>query len=212
MTEPGHNTCLCRGAFPGWESFWGVSMKVVGKRVSRGVSPGFSLVEVVMTLAIGLILVSVALPMVVNALQMYRLNSIAQQTSSLIDLARSSAIRRNAIVSLRTTPVSGKTVLYVDLDGDTRLGSGEPMMILPSDMELVGGQAVPVGGQTQDFVDRITFDYRGAVNFQGGGAVATYIVAIDYINQKQYGTRAVSVTQLGQTKLWSAPDHVWTRM
>ena len=50
------------------------------------------------------------------------------------------------------------------------------------------------------------------VNFQGGGAVATYIVAIDYINQKQYGTRAVSVTQLGQTKLWSAPDHVWTRM
>jgi type IV fimbrial biogenesis protein FimT len=191
---------------------WGVSMKAVGKRVRRQVAPGFSLVEVVMTLAIGLILVSVALPMVVNALQMYRLNSIAQQTSSLIDLARSSAIRRNAIMSLRTTPVNGSTVLYIDLDGNGRLDSGEPMLILPSDMELIGGQAVPAGGQTQDFVNRINFDYRGTVNFQGGGPVATYIVALDYINQKQYGTRAVTVSPMGQTKLWTAPDHVWTGM
>lgn len=190
---------------------WGVFMKGVGRRARR-FAPGFSLVEVVMTLAIGLILVSVALPMVVNALQMYRLNSIAQQTSSLVDLARSSAIRRNAVVSLRTTPVNGSTVLYIDLDGDTHLTTGEPMLILPSDMEILGGQTPPSGGATQDFVSQITFDYRGTVVFGGGGPTSTYVLGLDYINQKQYGSRAVTVSPMGQTKLWTAPDHVWTGM
>jgi Type II transport protein GspH len=165
-----------------------------------------------MTLAIGLILVSVALPMVVNALQMYRLNSIAQQTGNLIDLARASAIRRNAVVALRTTTARGSTVLFVDLDGDGQVGTNEAMLILPSDMEILGGQTPPAGGPTQDFVNQIAFDFRGAVNFQGGGGPGTYVLGLDYTNQKQYGARAVTVSPMGQTKLWTAPNSVWTAM
>ena len=58
----------------------------------RGNQFGYSLVEMVMTLAIGLILVSVALPILVGAIQSYRLNSIAQQTADLIELTRYTAI------------------------------------------------------------------------------------------------------------------------
>jgi prepilin-type N-terminal cleavage/methylation domain-containing protein len=191
---------------------WGVSMKAVGTTRARHARLGFSLVEVVMTLAIGLILVSVALPMVVNALQMYRLNSIAQQTGNLIDLARASAIRRNAVVKLLTTTVRGNTVLFVDLDGDGQVGANEAMLILPSDMEILAGQTPPAGGATQDFVNQIAFDFRGAVNFPGGGSTATYVLGLDYINQKQYGARAVSVSPMGQTKLWTAPNNVWSAM
>src|ERR1700686_5760067 len=81
----------------------------------RGKEFGYSLVEMVMTLAISLILVSVALPMLVGAIQGYRLNSIAQQAADLIDLTRYTAIRRNAIVSLHKTVQNGSTVFCMDL-------------------------------------------------------------------------------------------------
>src|SRR2546423_3385848 len=212
MPEPGDNTFLRGSAIPSMGILWSVSMKWVGRRTLR-VGRGFSLVEVVMTLAIGLILVSVALPMLVNALQAYRLNSFAQQTSNLLDLARYTAIRRNALLSLRTTTQRGATVVYIDANGNGRLDGNESMLIVPSDMEFVSGQTLPVGGVTQDFVNQIVFDYRGTVNFQGGGPVATYVLAIDYTNQKQYGTRAVTVSPMGHTKLWTLlGSGTWSQM
>jgi prepilin-type N-terminal cleavage/methylation domain-containing protein len=52
---------------------------------------GYSLVEMMMTLAIGLIMVAVALPTMVGAIQSYRLNSASQQLASLIELTRYTA-------------------------------------------------------------------------------------------------------------------------
>src|ERR1700738_4889491 len=111
----------------------------------RGNQFGYSLVEMVMTLAIGLILVSVALPILVGAIQGYRLNSIAQQTADLIDLTRYTAIRRNAIVSLQKTVQNGRTVLYVDLKGNGILDASDPMVVLPSDVQLANGQSLTPG-------------------------------------------------------------------
>src|SRR6266481_6376763 len=92
---------------------------------------GYSLVEMMVTLAIGLIMMAIALPALVSTIQGYRLSSIAQQTANLIDLARYAAIRHNAAVSLQKTVQNGNTVFFVDLDGDTRLGANEPMVMLP---------------------------------------------------------------------------------
>jgi prepilin-type N-terminal cleavage/methylation domain-containing protein len=181
---------------------------------------GFSLIEMMMTLAIGLILMSLALPAMVSAIQGYRLNSIAQQTSHLIDLARYTAIRRNGIVSLhKAPPQNGNTVLFIDLDGDGVLGANEPMIVIPNDMQIANGDALtPAAASTaipnvQDFVDVISFDYRGTVNFSGGGGTGAYFLALGYINQAQYGCRAVTVIPMGQTKIWKAPaGGTWTAM
>jgi len=172
---------------------------------------GFSLVETVMTLAIGLILASVALPMVVSAVQGYRLNSIAQQTANLIGLTRYSAIRRNTVVSLLTTNQAGNTVLYVDLNGNGTLDANEPLVLLPRDMQIANGQPLtpPASSTglnpTRDFTTQITFDYRGTVNYPGGSPPAIYFLAIGYTTQTQFGTRAITVTPMGQTKVWTAP-------
>src|SRR5256885_5052169 len=172
---------------------------------------GFSLVEVVMTLAIGMVLASVALPMLVTAVQGYRLTSIAQQAAHLIDLTRYRAIRRNAVISLQTTTQGASKVLYVDLNGNTRLDASEPLLLLPPDMQIANGQSLTPDpssmgiGNTQNFAGRIAFDYRGAVNFAGGGVTSSYFLAIGYISQTQLGTRAVTVSPLGQTRLWNAP-------
>ena len=172
---------------------------------------GYSLVEMVMTLAVGLILVSVALPMLVGAIQGYRLNSSAQQTADLIDLTRYTAIRRNAIISLHKTVQNGNIVFYIDLKGNGILDAGDPMMVLPNDMQLANGQSLTPGAastgvsSTQDFTDTIQFDYRGTVNYPPGSATGPYFLALGYTIQTQYGFRAITVIPMGQTKIWKAP-------
>src|SRR6202040_1720341 len=89
------------------------------KRLSQ--VAGYSLVEMMMTLAIGLVLASVAMPMMVGAIQGFRLNSAAQQVANLIDLTRYTAIRRNVVMSLQKTTVNGNSVFYIDLNGNNVL-------------------------------------------------------------------------------------------
>jgi type IV fimbrial biogenesis protein FimT len=171
---------------------------------------GYSLVEMVMTLAIGLILVSVALPMLVAAIQGYRLNSIAQQTADLIDLTRYTAIRRNTTVSLHKALQNGNTVFYIDLKGNGTLDASDPMVVVPNDMQLANGQSLTPGSastgvpNTQDFTDTIQFDYRGTVYYQPGSAIGPYFLALGYTIPTQYGYRAVTVIAMGQTKIWKA--------
>lgn len=189
------------------------------RRAFRSKELGFTLVEMVVTLAVGLILVSMALPVMIGAIQGYRLNSVAQQTANLIELTRYAAIRRNTIVSLHKTVQNGNTIFFVDLDGDGALDADEPMVMLPNDMQIANGQSLTPGpastglNNTQDFVDTITFDYRGTVNFPVGGATGAYFLALGYTNQTQYGCRAITVVPMGQTKLWKAPaGGPWTGM
>ncbi len=178
---------------------------------------GYSLIEMVMTLAVGLILASVALPTMISAIQSYRLNSVSQQVASLIELTRYTAIRRNSVIRARTTP--DDTVFFIDVNGNGTLDPGEPMVMLPSDMQLANAQCprpdpkIPGLAATVDFAGQITFDYRGTVNFPPGGQIVTYFLALGYANQARYSCRAITVTPMGQTKLWKAPDNVtWIGM
>jgi prepilin-type N-terminal cleavage/methylation domain-containing protein len=185
--------------------------------LSRG--SGYSLVEMMMTLAIGLILVSVALPTMIGAIQSYRLNSVAQQVANLAELTRYTAIHRNTLVSLDQTVQNGNTILFVDVDGDTKLGATEPLVMLPSDMQLATNGQCPKRDNNPaltgavNFSGQITFDYRGTVYFAPGGQLVPYFLALGYSNQAQYGCRAITVTPMGQTKAWKSPDNsTWVGM
>jgi type IV fimbrial biogenesis protein FimT len=181
---------------------------------------GYSLVEMMVTLAIGLILVSVALPTMISAIQSYRLNSTSQQIANLIELTRYTAIRRNAVMSLQMAPnYKGSTVFYMDLNGNGIPDAIEPMVILPTDMQLANGQPLTPNATStgllpaQDFTTQINFDYRGTAVPLAGGPVATYFLALGYVTQAQYGCRAITVTPMGQTKVWKTVGNgTWTRM
>jgi type II secretory pathway pseudopilin PulG len=170
------------------------------------------------TLAIGLILVAVALPTMVGAIQAYRLNSSSQQVANLIELTRYTAIRRNSVITLKKVPNSNPVVLYIDMNGNAQLDANEPLVMLPNDMQIANGQPLTpdpasIGLPTQDFAGQITFDYRGTLNFVGGLAPNAYFLALGYNTQAQYGCRAVTVTPMGQTKMWKAPaGGTWTGM
>ena len=180
---------------------------------------GYSLVEMMVTLAVGLILVSVALPTLIGAIQSYRLNSTSQQIANLIELTRYTAIRRNAVMSMQMTVSNGSTIFYVDLNGNGSLDPTEAMVILPSDMQLANNQPLTPGpastglAPTQNFISQINFDYRGTVNFPPGSQPAAYFLAVGFTNQAQYGCRAITVTPMGQTKAWkTVGSSAWTGM
>lgn len=182
-------------------------------------SAGYSLVEMMMTLAVGLILLSVAMPAMIGAIQGYRLNSTAQQVANLVELTRYTAIRRNSTMTFREAVQNGNTIFYIDLKGNNQLDPLDPMIVLPADMQLANNQpltpkAASTGlTPTQDFVTQMTFDYRGTVSLQPGGPLAAYFLALGYVNQAQYGCRAITVTPMGQTKIWKAPaSGTWTGM
>jgi type IV fimbrial biogenesis protein FimT len=191
----------------------------MSRRTKRSGDAGISLVEMVITLAVGLVLASIALPVVVGAIQKYRLDSVARQTANLIDLTRYTAIRKNMLISLQRTTQNGNAVLYVDLNANATLDANEPLVMFPSDMQIANGDsltpsATTMGlGNTIDFATGIQFDYRGVVHYAGGGPTNPYFLAIGYRTQAQYGTRAVTVTPMGQTKSWSAPSGgTWSGM
>ena len=172
-----------------------------------------------MTLAIGLVLVSVALPTMIGAIQAYRLNSSSQQVADLVELTRYTAIRRNSLMALQSVVKNGRTIFYIDLNANGALDANEPLVMLPGDMQLANSQALTPNATstglnpTQDFAGKITFDYRGTVNFPVGGPVAAYFLTLGYVTQSQYGCRAITLTPMGQTKMWKAPaGGTWTGM
>src|SRR5260370_8784274 len=171
---------------------------------------GYSLLEMMMTLAIGMILVRVAVTTMFGDIQGYRLNSVAQQVANLAGLTGFTGIRRNSVIRLRQVVQTGNTILFVDVDGDGKLGPTEPLVMLPSDMQLANGQsltppAASIGQPTQDFAGQIIFDYRGTVYYTGGGPMTAYFLALGYKNSAQYVCRAITVALMGQTNTWKAP-------
>jgi prepilin-type N-terminal cleavage/methylation domain-containing protein len=180
---------------------------------------GYSLVEMMVTLAVGLILVSVALPTMIGAIQSYRLNSASQQIANLIELTRYTAIRRNAVMSLQMAVINGSTIFYVDLNANGTPDPNEPMFILPPDMQLANQQPLTPGpastgiAPTQNFTSQINFDYRGTVNYSAGGPTGAYFLALGFITQAQYGCRAITVTPMGATKAWKTVGNgAWVPM
>jgi prepilin-type N-terminal cleavage/methylation domain-containing protein len=173
---------------------------------------GYSLVEMMMTLAIALILLSVAMPMMVGAIQGYRLNSAAQQVANFVDLARYTAIRNNKLVIVQADIKPTGVTLYMDFDGNATLGDNEPRIILPGDIVIANGDALlpdlkGLGLRTniQDLTNQIKFDSRGVLNFSGGVAPTSYFLALGFSTQVASGYRAVTVTPMGQTKMWKGP-------
>jgi len=114
-------------------------------------SRGFTLVELMIALAVLAVVVTVAVPSFTSLLERNRLTSTTNQLLGFINGARVEAIKRNAIV--RIDPVTagawdGGLVAWVDEDGDGNRDDAEifqEMEALPSGFTLAVSGGVNVG-------------------------------------------------------------------
>src|SRR5258708_35327745 len=92
--------------------YWGMT-----DRTARKGGEGFSLIEMVIAVAMILILGAIFTPSVSNAISMIKLRYSANDLSGLIQKARIEAARRNTFYSIEQTTLSGGVVAYfVDLN------------------------------------------------------------------------------------------------
>ena len=107
---------------------------------------GFSLTELVVTLAVGLVLVAVGLPAFLRFYHSYELSNAASQVADMLRLARYEAIRLNKQVPCVIAPSSsnpGMTSLWVDSNVNGLIDPGEKVVLLGSGGNLVDGGTVP---------------------------------------------------------------------
>jgi prepilin-type N-terminal cleavage/methylation domain-containing protein len=177
---------------------------------------GFSLTELVVALAVGLILMAVALPSFLHAYRSYQLSNAAIQVSDILRLTRYEAIRLNKPISCIFQPsptdptmmqasltdsagnpltgISAKTILLGSAGNLVDSGTVPSAAALPASATLGATIpfAIPPGGAT------IRFDARGA---QVSGNVDVF-----YLNSPSYpdaGYRAVLLMPAGSIQIWT---------
>jgi len=173
-------------------------------------APGFSLIELMIAIAIVAILLALGLP---GFNSLITRNRIASQTSDFatsLSLARSEAIKRGLPVVVRRTTTNWESgwQVFVDADNDETYTAGTDTLLRSYDL-LTGGNTLRTssGSSSTQFGQWIRFSSLGAVTAANGTAVAGdfRLCGASADVTTAYGIRIGSSGQISQCKLSDCP-------
>jgi prepilin-type N-terminal cleavage/methylation domain-containing protein len=184
---------------------------------------GFSLLEILVVVAVILIVTGITVPIVNRSVMVYRLTDAASQVNSNIKMARFEAIRKDALVNWQITKAGNTTTMFVDADRDAVFDAAVRAVILNTNVNVVAAAGVPntaglaagvgVGALTavNPANTAITFDARGSVT---GVPVAYAVYLSDTPNGGATANyRAVVLLPSGIMQLWmAASDGAWRQL
>src|SRR3974377_1009136 len=181
----------------------------------REQAAGFSLVELVVAMAVALVLMAIGMPYFLRAFHAYQLTNSAYQLADILRLTRYDAMRLNGNGSCVINPDpldSTMTDVFADENGDGIRGPNEEMIQLGNGGNLVGGGVPGAGGMlTSANVTSATltegpgnatiqFDWRGAGN--PATNVAGFYLASP--TAPDAGYRAVLLMPSGSIQVWTS--------
>ncbi len=211
-----------RGGPDGCRSKMILNAKFVSPR--RSPRNGFSLVELVLSLAVLLVITTMAVPVVVRSLQSYQLNSTASQLAGMLKFAKFDAIRQNTTVSCQIAQQGTQWLVWVDSNGNGVADGAEPQMIVGGSFTLLPASSVPSpapimatlgpGFSSYSWMvlsgsnTSITYDQRGVV-----GATVVYALYIGSLSDPNSGYRAIITLPSGAVQVWtSSSTGNWQRV
>jgi Tfp pilus assembly protein FimT len=182
---------------------------------SRNRYPGFSLTELVVTLAVAMILMAVGLPAFLRFYHSYQLTNAAYEAAQILRLTRYEAIRLDKPVNCLIQPSGGNpgmTVLWADSNGNGIQDPTEKMILLGTSGNLVNSGGVPgtsalianaVGSvptaAPAPTGSAVAFDARGAVNPPTN--VNMFYLASSVAPEA--GFRAILLLPAGSIQIWT---------
>lgn len=120
-------------------------------------SRGFTLIELMVILAIMMVLAFLSMPMMLEAIESSKMRGITQGTVSLMRLARYEAIKKNACGRVQLDTAAGLLSSYFDQDCDAATGN-----------KLLGTQLLPSGiTATSTFGGDVVFRGNGSADAKG---------------------------------------------
>lgn len=198
-------------------------------RGSRQASWGFSLVELVVSLAILMILSAIAVPTLMRSYRAYILGDAASRFSGIVKLARFEAIRRNTRISLRVQRTGADCnvsdcIAWSDTNNNSIVDPAEAQMLLPHMVNILPAGSVPdpapiinaIGPAISTFTVQsansvVTYGGRGGIDF-GGGAPTVFVYYLGNTAIPDFGARAVVLLPSGAVQLWSSSSGRWQRV
>ena len=184
-----------------------------GARFTRG----FSVLELLIVVGIGITIVAIAMPSFINTFYSIRLKSAASNLSALMQQARIQAARQNKIYSIAYDTASSPQKACIDLDNNARCDPGETVITFTQSISMSTG--VPSGagaptayvlvgdsaGTTYDNATILGYSARGLPCAYSGGVCSTPAAGyfVYYIKDARVGSTGwagVVVTRSGRTK------------
>jgi prepilin-type N-terminal cleavage/methylation domain-containing protein len=206
---------------PGDSRGLGTGMELSAKYTSsrRDLPKGFSLVELLLSLAVLLVLTAVAIPVVVRSLQSYQLNSVASQFAGMLKFTKFEAIRQNTRVGCQIVRQGSNWFVWVDSNGNGIADGAEPQMVITGSLTLLPEASVPspapiiasLGPGSSSFLyvvwsgvtASVIYDQRGVLYYPGGVTEA-YAYYLGNPNDPSFGFRAIIVLPSGAVQVWTS--------
>ncbi len=201
------------------------------KKTKSGAHRGFSLIELMVVLAIIMVVAAMAVPNLMGALANLRLRSSLTSIASLLQQGRISAVRSNRFLIVRTASAGGAPVAYVDLPPYNNVLDSNENLVQPFRTAQViatlpaGINAFPtsnlgyaISGSSNGGTFAIAFNARGipctpnstsspSSCTTGAGTPYFYFFRMDAMANPSYG--AISVTPAGRIRSWVYDGRDW---
>ncbi len=182
------------------------------------VAGGFSLLELLIVVAIVIILAATAIPTFLTAYYNTRLKSAVSDVSGFMQTARIRAARQNATYTIQYRPTGSTEEAYLDLNNDGAWQNGEPELTFAPSITPAAGAPTGAGGTPTPYVlvgdtAGVTYDNTTLLGYSTRGLPCAYIAGVCNTPAAGYfvyyfrdqrptniGWGAVVVTRAGRTK------------
>jgi type II secretory pathway pseudopilin PulG len=192
------------------------------RRTSRAsrVAGGFSLLELLIVVAIVIIIAATAIPSFLTAYYNTRLKSAISDVSGFMQTARIRAARQNATYTIQYRPTGATEEAYLDLNNNQQWDLGEPELTFAPSVTPAAGAPTGAGGTPTPYVlvgdtAGVTYDNATTLGYSTRGLPCAYVPVggicntpaagyfVYYFKDRRTtntGWGAVVVTRAGRTK------------
>jgi len=109
----------------------------------KTIAKGFSLIELIMVVAIGLVVAAMAVPSLSRGIATIRMRESLGGAASLLQRTRIEAVKSNRIRAARYQVTQNTPFVWVDTNGDNTIQSTEPQVQLAREVEVQFSPNVP---------------------------------------------------------------------